>query len=1311
MDIITVSDWTIISLRLDRVTPLPNSTVECSVVDEFGVMFFEKLQQEMDEMVSRNKPWLGANMLRLAIVVSSVIGIGNASLHAQSVPDAGMLRYPDVSAERIVFVYANDLWTVDRSGGLAMPLASPPGTETNPRFSPDGSEIAFVGSYDAGDDIYKISTYGGMAERVTYHSANETLYDWSSDGRLIYGTNGFAGLGRMTQLYTISENHPHPMQLPVPYGSNGAISSDGKWLAYTPYSRDTRTWKRYRGGMASDLWLMQLESKRSQQITDWEGTDSFPMWHDQTVYYLSDAGAEHRLNIWKYDTNTQSKEQVTKHADFDVKWPAIGPGAEGEGEIVYQQGSSLWLLDLASGESTSVSVQIPGDRPRLRKQQIDASDYVSSASISPTGKRVAVEARGDIWSAAAENGLPRNLTATSGIAERYPSWSPDGRWIAYFSDATDEYELMITQSDGRGETRRLTDDGTHWRFNPIWSPNSEHIVFTDKTGAILLHTISEKSTVQIDREPAGGPPSVSWSHDSNLFAYAKSDGGRGTNSAIWVYNVSDAESKRLTSGYFNDSEPAFDREGDFLYYQSNRSFNSPSYEDLGTTFIYEDTGVLLALPLRADVKNPLLKKVDEVEWEEDESEPSEEGDEEDEDDEESENPSDDSEEDDDGEEDEDNDTDEGDEDDEGTESSDPVSGTWDMTIDSPAIPDEARNVTLVLRWDGKSLSGEITVPTGETLGLEDAKFDPQTRAISAAVSSPMGKVFVEGTVGDDEITGKVRIAGAIEADFSATRESVSAEGESDSPKSKTKSKKKPIEKVVIEFEGAERRVIPLPVGNGNFSGLVVNASNQLIYRKSSSGNSTAIKIFNLKADKPKEQDVVSGGGGFELSADGKKLLLIRGGTISITDAGAGKGPGKSIETDGMMVSIDPREEWNQLLSDAWRLERDFFYDPNMHGVDWPAIRKQYTKLLKDATSRSDVGFIIGEMISELNVGHAYYRGVPDDANVSRSSAAVLGCALATEDGFFKIDHFYEGGPWDTDAQSPLRVAGAQEGQFILEVEGRRLSAEENPYMAMQGLAGKLVTLIVSDDTTIDDDDPRISLKLPGNDSDLRFRHWIESKRAKVNELSGGKIGYIYVVNTGVPGQNDLFRQFYAQLDKEALIIDDRWNGGGQIPTRFIELLNRPVTNYWARRDSTDWRWPPDSHQGPKCMLINGLAGSGGDMFPALFRQAKLGKLIGQRTWGGLVGISGGPQLIDGASVTMPSFAYYDLDGTWGIEGHGVDPDIEVIDDPALMQDGGDPQLAAAVNHLLEELEQNAFTPPERPAYPDRSEMGIAEEDK
>ncbi len=415
----------------------------------------------------------------------------------------------------------------------------------------------------------------------------------------------------------------------------------------------------------------------------------------------------------------------------------------------------------------------------------------------------------------------------------------------------------------------------------------------------------------------------------------------------------------------------------------------------------------------------------------------------------------------------------------------------------------------------------------------------------------------------------------------------------------------------------------------------------------------------------------------------------------------------------MTSRIDPRGEWGQIFTDAWRIQRDFFYDPNMHGVDWEAIRKHYGAMLDDCVSRRDVSYVIGEMISELNVGHAYVRGHGDAEEGPKVPVGMLGADFELHEGAYRITRIHEGAPWDIDARGPLSEPGVdvKEGDYLLAVNGVPLDTSKDPWAAFQGLANKIVTLTVSEKPNKDDDAREVIVKALKSESNLRYRAWIEKNRAYVAKKTDDRVGYIYVPNTSISGQNDLIRQFYGQVDTAALIIDERWNGGGQVPTRFIELLNRPITNYWATRDGKNEVSPSDSHPGPKCMLINGLAGSGGDCFPYYFRQAGLGKLIGMRTWGGLVGISGNPRLIDGGRISAPTFAFYETDGTWGVEGHGVDPDIEVIDDPAQMVDGGDPQLDAAIEHMLDELKRHPYVAPQRPAYPDRSGMGIREEDK
>lgn len=1265
-------------------------------------------------------------MLQITFAIVSALSIGQVDVS----PHAGMLRYPDVSATQIAFLYAGDIWLAPRTGGQATRLTTAPGSEAFPRFSPDGKTIAFLGNYEGNRDLYTIRVAGGVANRVTYHPGAEVLSDWTSDGRLIFSLSGLAGLRRQAELLTVPASGGHATHLPVPYGANGVINQDGTWLAYTPHSTDNRTWKRYRGGMATDIWLFNLKTGESKQITDWEGTDTLPMWHGAKVYYLSDQGPEHRLNLWVYDSTNGARRQVTSLKDFDVKWPSIGPGPSGGGEIVYQYGSGLFLLDLTNDRSIQVTVTIPGDRPTIRTRQVETSSSISGWGISPSAKRVAVEARGDLWSLPAENGTPRSLTRTSGVAERMPSWSPDGKWIAYFSDATGEYELYITQSDGLGETRQLTRPGAApaaFRYNPTWSPDSKHIYFTDKAGGMYLHTLAADATSDgvtklIDTDPWGGQTGISWSHDSKWLTYAYQLKDR-MQSALFIYGVESGERRQVTQGMFEDSNPTFDRKGDYLFFVSKRTF-SPTYSDLDTSFIYNGSQVLLAVPLRADTSSPWAPKSDEEDWSKSKKDDKKDSAKEDKKD----------------------DSKAGEKKEAAIE--DEVSGTWDARATGPdPLPPDGLPFTLRLTLaKDNTVSGELNSPLFS--GALKGRYDPSSKSLSLQMDVDGAFVEITLTVSDGTLKGSAAVNGQNYPITARKAGAAKDDKAADKLKDEKKDDKKPI---VIDFDGFEQRAIQIPVRPGAFGGLAVNDKNQLIFvRRSVGGDGEGgIKLFDLTDDK-REEKSITGGGGFDITPDGKKLLVPRGNSAVIVDASAGA-TGKNVVTSGMTARIEPRDEWKQLFHEAWRIQRDFFYDPGMHGVNWPAVREQYAKMLDDASSREDISYIISEMISELNVGHAYYSGgdVESGPNVS---VGLLGCdfelvpATDTTPAAYRISRIIRGGPWDSDAKGPLSQPGVKVkvGDFLLAVNGVPVDASRSIYAAFQGLADRTVTITVNDTPSLErpvakgkeekkdekkdepKDKPReikpptglrdVVVQTMSSEDNLRFRAWVEAKRSYVEKQSGGKVGYIYVPDTGRDGQNNLFRQFYGQAHLPALIIDDRWNGGGQIPTRFIELLNRPRTNYWARRDGQDWPWPPDSHQGPKCMLINGLAGSGGDMFPWLFRYNRLGKLIGMRTWGGLVGISGNPGLIDGGSVTAPTFGFYKTDGTWGVEGHGVDPDMLIVDDPAKMagyrdgSGGSDPQLDAAIRHMLEEIEKNPYKPPQRPAGPDRSGMGVPQRD-
>jgi tricorn protease len=1271
----------------------------------------------------------------LALVVVSV-GLPSPA-PADVRPHAGMLRFPDVSQTHIVFSYANDLWLAPRAGGVATPLASPAGQEVFPRFSPDGQTIAFAGNYDGNQDLYTIPVDGGVPVRITHHPGGEVLCDWIPGERLLFFTAEMGPYRRIAQLFSVSSEGGLPEQLPVPYGARGAVSPDGQWLAYTPHNRDSATWKRYRGGMASDIWLFHLEDHVSKQITDWEGTDSFPMWHGDTLYYLSDAGPNHRLNIWAYDMGGGGHRQVTHFADYDVKWPAVGPGPNGGGEIVFQNGSDLYLLDLRTEQARTVEILIPGDRPKIRPQTIDAKDFIFDWDISSTGKRAVFEARGDIWTVPAKQGPPRNLTRTAGVAERNPSWSPDKKWIAYFSDATGEYELYITQSDGKGETRQLTEDGRVFRYNPTWSPDSKHIAFSDYSGAMYLYTIESDETKLIDQDPFARILQPRWSHDSRWITYGKTCDNQ--QSAIWLYELETQEQHQVTSGFFNDYSPTFDRQGDYLFYASARSLGDPIYEDQGGSYVYAGTGTLIAVPLRADVEYPWAPESDEETWEAE----ADKGDKHKEKDQEKEA---------DAEKVEDKAEQHEAEDKSGEEAKDDgVTGVWEGSIngDEP-LPPEGLTFTLTLRLSNGSVTGSLSAGpySGRIIG---GSYDRQTGELTGSLEVDTGEgtetFSITATIAGESMTGSVT-GTDFNATFTASRTSKDVPEEEEAEE-----EKEAVKKIEIDLEGFELRGLQLPVGRGRYGGLSVNDKNQLIYASydvPGSGKSAEIKLFDLDDEKKEEKTVVSGTGSYAISADGKKLLVRSGDTYAIVDAKAGQKLDKKIPLEGMRKTIDPREEWRQIFTDAWRIQREFFYAPNMHGVDWEAVREQYGKMLDDCASRDDVSYVISEMISELNVGHAYYLGGSTDRG-PRVSVGMLGCDFELHDGAYRIKKIYRGAPWDSDARGPLSQPGVdvKEGDYLLAVDNVPLDTSKDPWAAFQGLAGRTVMLTVSSKPTLDeeqggdektgatenaetDDNPdakadekpeqegdeeaekeprEILVELMGSEGDLRFRAWIEHNRAYVEEKSGGKLGYIYVPDTAFDGQREMIRQFYGQRDTAALIVDERWNGGGFSPARMIEMLNRPVTNYWVQRHGRPNPAPGDAHQGPKCMLINGMAGSGGDAFPYYFRKAGIGPLIGTRTWGGLVGMSGNPRLIDGAYMSVPTFAFYETDGTWGVEGHGVDPDIEVIDDPAKMVDGSDPQLDAAIACMLDEVERNPYKPVPHPAYPDRSGMGIREEDK
>ena len=1087
-------------------------------------------------------------------------------------PDARMLRFPDVSAERIVFVYAGDLWIVPKDGGLARKLSSPKGQELFPKFSPDGRFIAFSGNYDGNTDIYLMPAEGGTPERLTHHSADDLVVEWYPDGTdILYRSRMISPSRRFNRFFKQPLEGGMAETLPLPYGELASFSPDGSRIAFQLISREFRTWKRYRGGMASDIWLYDFTNNTSEKFTDFEGTDAVPMWHQDTIYFLSDRDEHKKLNIWAYELDAKETRQVTKFTEYDVKWPSIGPDA-----IIFENGGKLHLLDLASEASKPISIQVPADLPEVRAQLKDVSNNIQSFSLSPSGKRALFEARGEIFTVPEKHGSVRNLTVTCGVAERFPAWSPDGKHVAYFSDRTGEYELYIRSGDGKSNERQVTLDGAAFRYQPVWSPDSRKIAFSDKTGSLFVVEVEDGKLRFVDKDEWFEMEAYSWSPDNRWLAYSKHMSN--LNSVIMIYDANEQRTQQVTSEYYSDTHPVFDVDGKYLFFRSNRSFK-PVYGDMDYTWIYPNSTEIYAATLRKDVLSPTAPRSDEEE-------------------------------------------------------------------------------------------------------LRQEKEDASKR---------------------DNQEGEEAAKDQKEQD---TKSDKNDEGEE---------KPKPVK---IDFDGFERRVVRLPIPAGNIGALHSVKGKLLFVRYAAAGaaesGEPSGKLLYYDLEKREEKTIISGINSYDLSADGKKVIYRSKSTYGIIDLAENKkvGDGK-IATGNLKAWINPREEWQQIFNEAWRIQRDFFYDPNMHGLDWKAIKGRYETLLPYVVDRADLNYVIGEMIGELNASHTYVGG-GELEQPEQISVGLLGCdfELDSENSTYRIKKIYEGAAWDAEARSPLREPGidVNEGDYLLAVNGRQLDTSKDPWAAFQGLADEVVTLTISSSPPAagvpaerEPSGARDVVVRPMS-SEFRLRNlaWIESSRRKVQQATNNRVGYIYVPDTGRNGQNELVRQFSAQRTKQALIIDERFNSGGQIPDRFIELLDRPIYNYWARRDHRDWQTPFVAHTGPKVMLINGWSGSGGDAFPYYFRKAGLGPLIGTRTWGGLIGISGNPQPIDGGFVSAPTFGFWNTEGNWEVEGYGVDPDYEIENAPHEMVAGRDPQLEKAIELILEMLEKEPSPKLQKPAYPDKS---------
>ncbi len=1064
---------------------------------------------------------------------------------ADPAPETRLLRFPDIHGDVVVFVYGGDIWRASAAGGPALRLTAHPGQELFPKISLDGQWLAYTAEYTGSRQVYVMPLAGGEPRQLTFYTDvgampprggyDNWVMDWTKDGRILVRMNRTPWGERMGSYFLVDPKGGLEQPLPLPHGGSASFSPDGTKLAYTPIDREFRTWKRTRGGRAQDLWIFDLVKSRSERITDNRETDNFPIWVGDEIYFTSDRDG--KLNLYAYDLRSKGTRKVTDFAEFDVLWPAAGPGA-----IVFMNGGSLYRLDLASGTSTRIPISVGAEQPNAVPQFKSVAENIGGATLSPSGARVLFEARGELFSVPAKDGPTRQMTASSGVRERDPAWSPDGTTIAYLSDATGEYEIYLADATGAGAPRQLTKEAASWYYAPAYSPDGKKLAFADRRQRLLVVDVGTGAVEVADHSDQEDLVHYSWSPDSRWIVYEKSHPNRMPGLAL--YSLEQKKGFLLGDGTTMDSDPVFSADGRYLFFTSLRDFNfvTSAFE---FDFLYRNATRIFAAAL-----DPAAEPLFPLESDEEKGKPEEK---------------------------------------------------------KPA--------------DEKQAAGEKK---------PEEKAPPQT---------------------------------------------------------------------VADPEGFVARTVALPGLAAAQYGNLTAVPGYIYYVKNTDGAPPALCRYDLK--ERKEEKVVENANGYLLTPDGKKLLYRQGRNWGLTDAKPGlSGSEGKLDLSGLRAKIEPRAEWQQMFTDGWRITRDWFYDPNMHGYDWKAIYARYNALVPFVAHRAEIDWLLGEMMSELEAGHTYVTS-GDEPTVERVEGGMLGAELAADpSGRYRIEKVFAGENWDDAWRGPLTVPGVdvKEGDFLLAIDGVELTAKDNPYRLLEGKANRQVTLTVNGKPDAEGA-RKVKVKTVASEGNLRYLDWVRSRMALADRLSGGKVGYIHLPNTAGEGNRMLQKMFYAQVTKPALIIDDRYNGGGFIPVRMIDYLERNTMAWWARRGIEAMRSPTFAHDGPKAMLMNGFSSSGGDALPYWFKQRGLGPLIGTRTWGGLIGLSGNPPLMDRGSVLVPTFRLYDEAGRWVVENEGVVPDIEVIDLPEVIAGGGDPSIEKAVEVLLAELAKNPPVEPVRPTPP------------
>lgn len=1074
--------------------------------------------------------------------------------------NARLMRYADVSEHQITFVYGGDIWIMPKGGGTAIQLTHSPGEESWPKISPDGLSIAYSASYHGNVDVYVMPVSGGVPARITYNSFDDRMVDWHPDGeRLLIASKRESGRQSYSQFYLANRAGGMPEKLAIPYGELASYSPDGNALAYITKITENYPFKRYRGGLTSDVMIHDFRTQEAVNITTSLAIEGKPAWVGEKLFFLSDRGEKMRLNVWEYDPGEMKATQVTFMEDFDISSLSAS-----QSELVFEVGGTLYLMDATTKAYEPVDVSVLSDLSLEMPRSVDVSKSIRNASASPEGKRVVFEARGELFNAPVKEGYLLNLTRSSGAFDMMPAWSPDGLNIAFWSDRSGEYELYLQDPEMKKEAVQLTSRGKGFGYQLFWSPDSKKIAFVDETNDFTVLDVESKESVVAGnyRWNLGHGSrygySIAWSPDSKWMAFT--EGLDNNHSAIFLYNLEGKKATQVTSGFYEDSGPVFSTDGKYLFYLSDRGM-SAAYSAMGDgTWIYPNSTKIVAMALSSKTSPLLSPKNDALKTEEDKEEEKEEGKEE--------------------------------------------------------------------KKKGKEKKGED-------------KEEPKSEEVE----------------------------------------------------------------VLIELNEMESRLEVLPPKAGNI-GWLASFEGKLVYRRSpntgSGSRSASLHYYDLK--EREEKSILSDVGQAKLTADGKMILVSSKGKYGIIEAAENQKLDKAIPTSDLAMDLVPKEEWRQIFLDSWRRHRDFFYDPQMHGVDWEALKLQYGALIEDARSRWDVTFVASNLAAELSAGHTYtFGGGPDE--VKRVQTGFLGIDWELQGDKFRIQRMVRPAAWDTEVRSPFDKPGAKVkvGDYIHAVNGIPLDPAKDPYASFEGLSGKTVVLSTSAmGNTQEAEQVVVKCLSQGEETQLRYLEWMENNRRSVEELSGGRLGYIYMSNTANQGQLELVRMFYGQLDKDGFIIDERFNGGGSLADRFLELLQRPVVYNLHWRHGKDHTQPVKTNTGPMGMLINGWAGSGGDGLPWAFQELKAGPIVGERTLGILVGPATGHQLIDGGGITVPGARLYDNDGHWFWEGEGVAPDIKVWDDPNILIQGRDPQIERVVDEVMKLLEKDVPKMTPAPSREDRT---------